>query len=92
MQSPRRSPEEFVRALLEALASGRPVAVADVAFVNASDLILGDLLRQHPQVAGLAAYGGWNTAGNTLGTVLAAAMIRILALRNGQPRSDGRDA
>jgi hypothetical protein len=81
MQSPHRSPEEFVRALLGALAAGRPVAVADVAFVNASDLVLGDLLRGHPPVAALAAYGGWNTAGNTLGTVLAQAVIRILALR-----------
>ena len=27
------------------------------------------------------AYGGWNTAGNTLGTVLAQAIIRVLALR-----------
>jgi hypothetical protein len=81
MQSPHRSPEEFVRALLGTLASGQPVAVADVAFVNASDLILGDLLRQHPQVTALAAYGGWNTAGNTLGTVLAQAVIRVLALR-----------
>jgi hypothetical protein len=81
MQSPHRSPEEFMRALLEALTSDHPVAVADVAFVNASDLILGDLLQQHPQVAALAAYGGWNTAGNTLGTVLAQAVIRVLGLR-----------
>ena len=81
MQSPHRSPEEFVRALRRALASGRPVALADVAFVNASDLILGDLLRQDPQVTALAGYGGWNTAGNTLGTVLAQAVIRVLALR-----------
>ena len=81
MQSPHRSPEEFVRALRRSLASGRPVALADVAFVNASDLILGDLLRQDPQVTALAAYGGWNTAGNTLGTVLAQAVIRVLALR-----------
>lgn len=81
MQSPHRSPEEFVRALRRALVAGPPVALADVAFVNASDLILGDLLRQDSQVAGLAAYGGWNTAGNTLGTVLAQAIIRVLALR-----------
>jgi len=81
MQSPHRSPEEFVRALLGTLASGQPAAVADVAFVNAADLILGDLLRQHPQVTALAAYGGWNTAGNTLGTVLAQAVIHVLALR-----------
>ena len=81
MQSPSHNPEEFVRALRGALASGHPVAVADVAYVNASDLVLGELLRQHPQVAALAAYGGWNTAGNTLGTVLAQAIIRVVALR-----------
>jgi hypothetical protein len=86
MQSPGRNPEEFVRALLGALASGRPVAVADVAYVNASDLVLGDLLRQQPAAASLAAYGGWNTAGNTLGTVLAQAVIRAIALRAGPTR------
>ncbi len=86
MESPGRNPEEFVRGLLGELKSGRCVAIADVAFVNASDLILGDLLRQHPQVAALAAYGGWNTAGNTLGTVLAQAVIRVLSLRAGPTR------
>jgi hypothetical protein len=83
MESPHRSPEEFVRALRRELASGRPVALADVAFVNAADLILCDQLRQYPEVASLAAYGGWNTAGNTLGTVLAQSIIRVLALRAG---------
>jgi len=86
MQSPGRSPEEFVRALLEAIASGRSVAVADVAYVNAADLVLGDLLRRLPQSAGLAGYGGWNTAGNTLGAVLAQSVIRVLALRSGPTR------
>jgi len=81
MESPSHNPEEFVRALLATLASGIPVAVADVAYVNAADLILGELLRQHPAVAGLAAYGGWNTAGNTLGTVLAQALIHVIARR-----------
>ncbi len=86
MQSPGRSPEEFVRALVGALESGRPVAVADVAYVNAADLVLGDLLRQQPRATDLAAYGGWNTAGNTLGTVLAQSVIRVLALRAGPTR------
>ena len=81
MQSPARDPEEFVRALLDTLATGVPVAVADVAYVNAADLILGEQLRQHPAIAGLAAFGGWNTAGNTLGTVLAQAVIRARAMR-----------
>ncbi len=79
MESPQRSPEEFVRAMLSELTTGRPVALADVAFVNGADLILGNLLMQHPQSAQLCAYGGWNTAGNTLGTVLAHAVLRILS-------------
>jgi len=83
MESPRRSPEEFARALWAEMAAGRPVALADVAFVNGSDLILGDLLAQNPAVVGLCAYGGWNTAGNTLGTVLAQAVLCILAQRSG---------
>ena len=81
MQSPSHNPEEFVRALRAAMDAGRPVAVADVAYVNAADLYLGALLRQQSRVAELAAFGGWNTAGNTLGTVLAQAVIRVLALR-----------
>ncbi len=86
MQSPGRSPEEFVRALLRTMAGGQQVAVADVAFVNAADLALGDILRRQPKVASLAAFGGWNTAGNTLGTVLAQAVIRLIALRTGPTR------
>ena len=58
---------------------GKKVAIADVAFVNGSDLILGSQLIQHPEIARLAAYGGWNTAGNTLGTVLAQAAIYLAA-------------
>ncbi|HEY5078904.1 MAG TPA: DUF4127 family protein, partial [Opitutaceae bacterium] len=86
MESPGRHTGEFAEALLAALASGRPVALADVAYVNAADIVLGDLLLRQPQVASLAAYGGWNTAGNTLGTVLSQAMIRVLALRAGPTR------
>ncbi len=86
MQSPGRNPEEFVRALLATLASGRAAALADVAYVNAADLVLGDLLRRQPRVTELSAYGGWNTAGNTLGTVLAQAVIRVVSLRCGATR------
>jgi len=83
METPERSPEELVRAILKELERKHPVALADVAFVNGSDLILGNLLMQHPESARLTAYAGWNTAGNTLGTVLAHAVLRLLAKRNG---------
>lgn len=83
METPERSPEELVRAILVELERKRPVALADVAFVNGSDLVLGNLLMQHPESTHLTAYAGWNTAGNTLGTVLAQAVLRLLAKRNG---------
>ncbi len=85
MQSPQRSPEEFVRALLQDLEARPCVALADVAFANGSDLVLGNLLVQHPEIVGLCAYGGWNTAGNTLGTVLAQAALRVMSLHGGSP-------
>ncbi len=83
MQSSERSPGELVRAILSELKSNHPVALADVAFVNGADMILGNLLMMHTESARLTAYAGWNTAGNTLGTVLAHAVLRLLAQRNG---------
>ena len=82
MTSPRRSVEEFVRALEAALESRLPVALADVAFVNGADLFLGRKLLQSGLAPRLMAYAGWNTAGNTLGTVLAHAVLHLLALRH----------
>jgi hypothetical protein len=79
MESPHRSPEELVRSLCAVLRKGSPAALADVAYVNGSDLILGNLLVQHPEIAELSGYGGWNTAGNTLGMVLAQAIIHLAA-------------
>jgi len=90
MQTPRRSPEEFCRAVVEAVRQGKKVAVADVAFVNGSDLILGGQLLQHPEIARLAGYGGWNTAGNTLGTVIAQAVIYLVSQRNGLRPEQGQ--
>jgi hypothetical protein len=81
METPLRSPEEFIRKILAIVQSGKLAAVADVAYVNGCDLILGEQLTSHPEIARLAAFGGWNTAGNTLGTVLAQAVIRIITLR-----------
>jgi len=76
MYTVRRDLPEFVRALDRDLAAGHTCAVVDVAFVNAGDLALGELLARLPSLSQVAAYGGWNTAGNTLGCVLAQAVIR----------------
>jgi hypothetical protein len=85
MHSVRRDLPEFVRSLAAALDAGRTCAVVDVAFVNAGDVALGDLLFQLDTLSRLAAYGGWNTAGNTLGCVLAQAVIRCVQQAGATP-------
>jgi hypothetical protein len=84
----RRDLPEFVRSLTDEMQTARTCAVVDVAFVNAGDLALGELLERMPTLSQLAAYGGWNTAGNTLGCVLAHAVIRHLqTLRGAAPEA-----
>jgi Protein of unknown function (DUF4127) len=73
-------------------ARGLPIAVADVAYANGGDPRLIEVLSQHVPLDQLAAYGGWNTASNTIGSVLAQCMLargttrraanrKVLALR-----------
>ena len=60
---------------------GTPVALADVAYPNGSDPLLMSLLMQgHAplNMRRLVAYGAWNTAGNTLGVVVAQAFCASL--------------
>jgi len=60
----------FVRDLEAALEDGKRVALCDVAFPNGADDVLMNALDKRGLFGKLSAYGGWNTAGNTLGTVL----------------------
>ncbi|SEE86724.1 DUF4127 family protein [Ruania alba] len=55
------------------LADDRRVALADVRYANGSDPLLVDALDGANLLQRLVSYGGWNTAGNTLGTTLATA-------------------
>jgi hypothetical protein len=79
----RRDLPEFVRSLAAALAADHSCAVVDVAYVNAGDLALGELLASQVELSQLAAYAGWNTAGNSLGSALAQAVIRHLQRLHG---------
>jgi len=69
----------FVQQIDGWIRAGRQVIVADVAYPNGSDPVLVDLLREQIDLARLAAYGGWNTAGNTIGTALAQGMAAAQA-------------
>lgn len=54
------------------LGEGRTVALADTALGNGADPRLVSDLAADGSAAELAAFAGWNTAGNTVGSVLAA--------------------
>lgn len=83
---------DFVKRIKEEIRLGKKVAVADVAYGNGGDLTLAALLEREGISLDILTYGGWNTSGNTLGTVISAAalsavfgktegMERFLALR-----------
>ena len=53
-----------------------PIAIADVAYPNGSDPVFSEVLFSGRLPLGdLTAYGAWNTAGNTLGVVVAQAAL-----------------
>lgn len=63
--------------------AGRDVALADLRYSNGGDPLLIEALRERGVLTRLAAYGGWNTAGNALGSVVAtAAAIQIARQAN----------
>ncbi|WP_221567194.1 DUF4127 family protein [Alkalihalobacillus sp. TS-13] len=63
------------------LEKGKDVAVADLAYANGADPALMPRLTDTGIFRHLSGYAGWNTAGNSLGTVIAhSAMIHLQKL------------
>lgn len=60
--------------------SGGALAVADLAYANGGDPLLVEALAATLPLPSLAAYAGWNTASNTLGSALAQAVLARGAL------------
>lgn len=65
----------FIDRLQTHISDQKFVALADVAILNGSDHTLMKLLSKNKMISQLDAYGGWNTAGNTIGTVVAHSII-----------------
>jgi hypothetical protein len=59
--------------IAQLLAAGRDVALADLRYANGGDPLLVEELHRRGILLDIVAYGGWNTAGNALGSVVAAA-------------------
>jgi len=63
--------QKMVKQIRQHTESGEQVIVCDVAYPNGADPLLIELLLDEVDITQLAAYGAWNTAGNTIGTALA---------------------
>jgi len=77
---------ETLAAVIEAdVATGRNVAVVDVAFVNGADLAFAGRLIKQDSLVRLGAYSAWNTAGNSLGSALAQGVVRAMSIGTDAP-------
>ncbi len=72
-----------VEEIESALEAGEHVALADCRFPNGGDPGLVEALRDRGVLLLLDAYGGWNTAGNALGSTVAAAAVATIGRRTG---------
>lgn len=72
-----RNLTEFVTAVNDYIEEGVPVAIGDNAYANGGDLELIRLLNTSGLLMNLAAYAGWNTSSNTIGTALSQGIAYI---------------
>ena len=74
---PQRLPinAAWVEQLHAWLRSSRPLALADLAYANGGDPALTDAASGLPALMDFTAYAGWNTASNSLGSVLAQSVL-----------------
>jgi hypothetical protein len=66
---------EFAQAVRVYAEKGKMVALADVGTCNGSDEPLMKLISKSGLLPLISAYAAWNTSGNTLGTVIAHAIV-----------------
>lgn len=74
-RAPRVVDPVWLAALRNAVGGGTPVALADIAFANGGDEALVRSLAGDGTALQLAAYGGWNTAGNSIGSALVQGLL-----------------
>ena len=65
----------FVSKLAKLHASGKAVAIADIAYANGGDQEFARMVSESVGLLNIAGYAGWNTSSNTLGTVICQAVF-----------------
>lgn len=74
-----RDTEKWVNELSYAYQEGKRIAIADVAYANGADISVIPSLFNKINPLNLYGFAAWNTAANTIGTVIAQASISYLA-------------
>ena len=69
-----RNMAEILRFIRQQVTQGSRIAIADNAYANGGELDFVRMLDKHQLLMKVCGYAGWNTDGNTLGTVLAEAV------------------
>ena len=72
---PRSGTKHFVSMVKDFVEKGYPVGIGDIAFANGADNALMEQLRQEDLQFKLRAYGGWNTAPNTMGFLIGTGLL-----------------
>lgn len=77
VDTPARNLPEFLDRIVGDIAQARMVSVADVAYPNGAEQRFTKLLLESVNPAMLAGYAAWNTAGNSLGSAIAAGVCAL---------------
>ena len=77
-----RDMDAFCDRVAQTVKEGKLAAVADVAYCNGGDAEFVQMLSRRFPLTDLAAYAGWNTSSNTLGTVACQAVFAWLFGKN----------
>ena len=66
----------FLAKMKKAMADGKAVALADIAYCNGGDVAFTKAVSEEIGLLNLWGYAGWNTSSNALGTVICQAVLR----------------
>jgi hypothetical protein len=83
VDTPDRNIGEWISRIHYYAEQGCAVGIADVAYANGSDAAMIPELLDYVNVTSLCGYAGWNTAGNTIGTVVAQTAMHYLEKMKG---------
>ena len=79
VDTPDRNIQEWLRKLQYYMSKNKRVAIADIAYANGADPIMVKQMLEWIHWQDLFGYAGWNTSGNTLGTVISHSALTFLA-------------